>query len=112
MRTFSVFALPSLAEGMPVTLLEAMACGLPVVAAASTGSTSLVDNGISGRLVPPGGTRQFAEALRRYIAEPALRRRHGAAGELRSRDFGWDRINDAVVQTYLRLLRHAQRPAV
>lgn len=100
---------PSVTETFGNVTLEAMACGLPVVAAASTGSTSLVDNGISGRLVPPGGTRQFAEALRRYIADPALRRRHGKAGELRSHDYGWDRINDAVVQTYLRLARRLTR---
>jgi glycosyltransferase involved in cell wall biosynthesis len=100
---------PSITETFGNVTLEAMACGLPVVAAASTGSASLVDNGISGRLVPPGGTRQFAEALRRYIADPELRRLHGAAGAFRSREFGWDRINDAVVQTYLRLLRRSRR---
>ncbi|WP_423140697.1 glycosyltransferase family 4 protein [Parablastomonas sp. CN1-191] len=105
---------PSTTETFGNVTLEAMACALPVVAAVSTGSTSLVENGISGRLVPPGGTRQFAEALRRYITDPEIRRLHGEAGELRARDFAWDRINGAVVDTYLRLLRrrpHARAPA-
>ena len=51
----------------------------------------------------------FAEALRSYILDPELRARHGAAGELRARDFSWDRINQAVADTYLRLIRQNQR---
>ena len=47
----------------------------------------------------------FAEALRCYIEDADLRVRHGAAGEARSKDFGWDRINQAVADTYLRLIR-------
>ncbi len=96
---------PSITETFGNVTLEAMACGLPVVAAAATGSQSLVDAGVSGQLVVPGAIRQFAEALRGYIENPEMRRAHGAAGELRSRDFEWDRINQAVADTYLRLIR-------
>jgi glycosyltransferase involved in cell wall biosynthesis len=96
---------PSVTETFGNVTLEAMACAVPVVAAAATGSESLVDDGVSGRLVRPGAIHQFAEALRRYVAEPDLRKAHGAAGELRSRDFSWDRINQAVAETYLRLVR-------
>ena len=45
------------------------------------------------------------EALKAYVEQPELRARHGAAGELRAHDFSWDRINHAVADTYLRLLR-------
>jgi phosphatidylinositol alpha 1,6-mannosyltransferase len=96
---------PSITETFGNVTLEAMACAIPVVAAAATGSESLVDDGVSGRLVRPGAVHQFAEALRRYIEEPELRAAHGAAGELRSREFSWDRINQAVADTYLRLVR-------
>ncbi len=96
---------PSVTETFGNVTLEAMACAVPVVAAAATGSESLVDDHVSGRLIRPGAIHQFAEALRRYCEDPALRKAHGAAGEARSRDFSWDRINQAVADTYLRLVR-------
>ena len=100
---------PSVTETFGNVTLEAMACGLPVVAAAATGSQSLVDDRISGRLVPPGAVHQFAEALKAYIEDPALRNAHGSAGEARASEFSWDRINQAVADTYLRLIRQKPR---
>lgn len=96
---------PSTTEAFGNVSLEAMACGLPVVAAAATGSQNLVDDGVSGRLIQPGAVHQFAEALRGYAADADLRARHGAAGELRSREFSWDQINQVVADTYIRLIR-------
>ena len=103
--SMDVLFFPSVTETFGNVTLEAMACGLPVVAAAATGSESLVDDHVTGRLIRPGAVHQFAEALRLYIEQPALRARHGAAGEQRSLDFSWDRINQAVADTYLRLIR-------
>ena len=100
---------PSVTETFGNVTLEAMACGLPVVAAAATGSQSLVDDRVSGRLIPPGAVHQFAEALKAYIEDPALRMAHGSAGEARAADFGWDAINGAVAQTYQRLIRQRAR---
>ena len=99
---------PSVTETFGNVTLEAMACALPVVAAEATGSESLVENHVNGRLIRPGAIHSFAEALRVYVTDPALRARHGAAGELRSHDFSWDRINQAVAETYLRLIRQKQ----
>lgn len=96
---------PSVTETFGNVTLEAMACGVPVVAAAATGSQSLVDDNVSGRLIAPGAVRQFAEALRCYVEDAGLRERHGRAGEERSLEFSWDRINQAVADTYLRLVR-------
>jgi len=96
---------PSVTETFGNVTLEAMACGLPVVAAEATGSQSLVDDHVSGRLIPPGAVHQFAEALKSYIESPPLRAKHGRAGEQRAREFSWDRINEAVATTYLRLIR-------
>lgn len=100
---------PSVTETFGNVTLEAMACGLPVIAAAATGSQSLVDDRVSGRLVPPGAVHQFAEALKSYVEDADLRRRHGEAGVARAREFSWDRINQEVADTYLRLIRQKAR---
>jgi len=96
---------PSVTETFGNVTLEAMACAVPVVAAAATGSQSLVSDGVSGRLIAPGALHHFAEALRAYVEDADLRASHGAAGERRSLDFSWDAINQAVADTYLRLIR-------
>ena len=96
---------PSVTETFGNVTLEAMACGLPVVAAKATGSQSLVEDNRSGRLITPGAIAQYAEALRLYCEDPALRALHGKAGEQRSLDYSWDAINQAVADTYLRLIR-------
>jgi glycosyltransferase involved in cell wall biosynthesis len=103
--SMDVLFFPSTTEAFGNVTLEAMACGLPVVAAAATGSQNLVANGRSGRLIRPGAVHQFAEALRAYIVDPELRAAHGQAGEKRSAAFSWDQINQVVVDTYLRLIR-------
>jgi glycosyltransferase involved in cell wall biosynthesis len=102
-----VFFNPSITETFGNVTLEAMACGLPVVAAGATGAASLVKDGETGRLVPPGKPDVFApacaEALAPYCTDDALRLRHGANGEKAARAYSWDAINQAVVDTYLRL---------
>ncbi|MFM5948125.1 MAG: glycosyltransferase family 4 protein [Novosphingobium sp.] len=103
--SMDVLFFPSTTETFGNVSLEAMACGLPVVAAAATGSQNLVDNGRSGRLIRPGAVHQFAEALQAYVEDPALRRAHGQAGEKRSEAFSWDQINQVVADTYIRLIR-------
>lgn len=96
---------PSITETFGNVTLEAMACGVPVIAAKATGSENLVDDRVTGRLVKPGAVSTFADALGEYCLDPALRARHGQAGAEASARFGWDRINQALVDTYLRQLR-------
>lgn len=83
MRSFSLFALSSIAEGTPVTMLEAMASGLPVVSTAVGGIPDLVQDGVSGTLVPPGDPQRLAEALATYVLDAERTRQHGAAGRVR-----------------------------
>lgn len=99
---------PSVTETFGNVTLEAMACGLPVVAAKATGSQSLVKDQESGRLVTPGAISDFADALQVYCENDNIRKSHGAAGEKRADQFSWDQINHTVAETYIRLIRQRQ----
>lgn len=100
---FDVFLNPSVTETFGNVTLEAMACGIPVVAADAVGSSSLVVDGATGRLIPPGDVEAFARALAAYAADPGLRLAHGRAGHERALAFDWDRVNDAAIDRYLDL---------
>lgn len=74
-----IFCLPSIYEGFPVTILEAMSVGLPIVATTVAGIPEAVEEGVSGYLVEPEDARALAAALGRLAGDPALRRRMGTA---------------------------------
>ena len=80
--------LPSFAEGVPVVLMEAMAAGLPVIATRIAGIPELVQDGVSGLLVPPGDATALAGAILSILADPAQSARMGADGQVKvARDF-------------------------
>jgi glycosyltransferase involved in cell wall biosynthesis len=87
LRRASLLVLPSLSEGLPVTVLEAMACGLPVVATAVGGTPEAVADGQTGLLVRPGDPAQLAEAMIRVWRDAELARRMGAAGRRRTETY-------------------------
>ena len=97
---------PSVTETFGNVTLEAMACGLPVVAARATGSLSLVEDGVTGRLIRPGANEAFAQALKTYCDDPRARHAAGDAGREVSERYAWDAVNQALADGYLRIIRH------
>jgi glycosyltransferase involved in cell wall biosynthesis len=81
-----IFVLPSRFEGLPMSVIEAMLCGLPVVAADVRGPAEQVLSGTTGLLVPPGDISALAAALRQLVADATLRVRMGQAGRERAMD--------------------------
>jgi colanic acid/amylovoran biosynthesis glycosyltransferase len=67
-------------EGIPVVLMEAMGSGVPVIASQLSGIPELVNDQLTGLLVPPGDATSLADALERYLKDPDLRQRLGCAG--------------------------------
>ncbi len=104
-----VFLNPSITETFGNVTLEAMACGLPVMAAAASGTNSLVKDGVTGRLAEPGDIETMASELADYQRDPALRARHGAAGLEFAKTMDWDEINAAVMQVYERVIERRRR---
>ena len=106
-----IFLNPSVTEAFGNVTLEAMACALPVVAAAATGASNIVRDGDSGSLVEPGEVEQYADALEAYIRDPDLRRAHGEHGLAHAETQDWSRINAAVEAAYYRVIERRARIA-
>lgn len=102
MSRSSVFAFPSLSEGFGMVLVEAMACGLPVVSAdCIAGPSEILQNGRCGILVPPGDSDALAEGIVRVLTSPKLRRELSQAAAQRAADFEAARV----VSSYQLLFR-------
>ncbi len=96
-----VFVLPSLSEGMSNTLLEAMACGLPVVASRVGGNVELVGDGVNGMLFPSEDAEALSVALRSLCGDTGLRAAMGAQGKQRATEqFGIDAMIDRYESIY------------
>jgi glycosyltransferase involved in cell wall biosynthesis len=81
-----LFVLPSHTEGLPLTVLEAMAAGKPVIGTAVGGIPEAVHDGETGLLVPPRDPGRLAEAMTRVLTDPVLAAAMGATGRTRARD--------------------------
>jgi len=105
-----IAVLPSRREGLPLSLLEAAACGRPLVATDAPGCREIASAGVNALLVPVDDPDALATALSRLAAEPDLRARYGAASrQLVEREFSSAHIGREIVALYRRLL--AERPS-
>jgi starch synthase len=115
----TTFVCPSIYEPLGIVNLEAMACGAPVVGTATGGIPEVVDEGVTGRLVPieqaddgtgtPLNPQKFVDDLARILTEvlsdPEAARTMGAAGRVRAeRDFGWHAISERTQEIYRSVL--------
>ena len=99
--SMDIFFNPAVTETFGNVTLEAMACGVPVVAAHASGAVGLVDEGETGFLVGPRDVKAYADAIQKLCEDDALRLRLGANGHAKAQGFVWDRINQAVLDAYL-----------
>lgn len=104
-RVLDLLVLPTYREGFGAALLEAAAMERPVVATRIPGCVDAVRDGETGLLVPPRDAEALVAAIRRYLDDADLRRRHGRSARRRAlREFDPARVRGALFQTYLRLL--------
>ena len=85
-KAFDLFVMSSVTEGLGTSLLDAMACERPIVATRAGGIPEIVEDGVTGLLVPPRDHTALAEAIVRALRDEALRRRMAAAGLARVRE--------------------------
>lgn len=108
LKASDLFVLPSLWEGMPNAVLEAMAAGLPVVATAVDGTPEIVQHGVTGWLTPPKNPEALALAIEKALADPARRVEMGEAGRRRIKEeFSLERYVSGFEALYDELLRQA-----
>lgn len=100
-----LFILPSLVEGMPNVILEAMAAGLPVIATQIPGSEELVLPEKTGLLVPPSAPQALADALQRLIERADLRTAMGTAARAEAETRSWAAVARAYLDLYHRILK-------
>jgi glycosyltransferase involved in cell wall biosynthesis len=106
LATFDAFVLSSHQEGVPMTILEAMAAGLPVIATAVGGVPSMVVDGLTGRLVPPGSPTTLRAAMSEAIRAPEQARQMGLAGRTRvEQEFDLRRVVARYEEVYLAVCR-------
>lgn len=105
LRALDIFVLPSLTEGFPLSLLEAMAAGLPVVATRVGGIPEIVNHGATGLLVPSGSPKDLAGAILELLANHDLAAAMGQAGRHRAaHSFSLDTMVDKTLEQYQQIL--------
>jgi glycosyltransferase involved in cell wall biosynthesis len=102
----TVQVIPSHYEGLPTVLLEAMSCGLPVVATDVGGSSDVISTGVDGFLVPPKSPREMADVILKLLADKELRKKIGSnARKTIEKFYTWDNLANNMVECYQNLLR-------
>jgi glycosyltransferase involved in cell wall biosynthesis len=102
--SMDVFFNPSVTETFGNVTVEAMAAGVPIVAARATGAVDLVQPGITGFLVPPRDIQAYADAIQHLVEDNDLRHSAGLAAHKAAIPYEWEPVNEAVLQSYLELM--------
>ncbi len=110
-RESDVFVFPTLIEGMPLVVLEAMACGLPVIVTAN-GPADIVRDGIDGFVIPQRDEDAVCDRLDRLYRDPELRAGMGRQAALRAREFGWNAYTGKARRVLAELHRTVEGGAV
>jgi glycosyltransferase involved in cell wall biosynthesis len=104
--TADVCVLPSLFEGAPLALMEAMMSGMPIVTTATCGMKDVVEDGVTGLLVAIRSPAAIVKAVEALIADSGLRERIGRAAQRKALErYTWDRVAAPVKSVYERLVR-------
>lgn len=105
-RTIDVVVLPSYREGLPKTLIEAAACGLPLITTDVPGCREVIDDGVEGLLIPVRDGAALAAAITRLCEDAGLRRRQGEAARRRAvAEFDDRSVNERTIEVYRRTIR-------
>jgi phosphatidylinositol alpha 1,6-mannosyltransferase len=103
--SLDIFFNPSVTETFGNVTLEAMAAGVPVIAARASGAVGLVDDGVTGLIVEPTDIQGYADALQRLCEDGAFRIAAGRVGHANAAGYRWEAINQAVLDTYLKVIK-------
>jgi len=104
-RQADVFVMPSLSESCSMAVLEAMACGLPIIACWVGGMAEYVEDGVNGLLVPPGDSQALAQAIRSLLHNASLRAEMGRQSAAKARkDYSWERVTGEYLAIYRRIM--------
>lgn len=95
-----IFVFPSLVEGMPLTLLEAMASGMPVVTTNTCGMADVVEDGVNGLLVAPADAAALAAGVERLCQSVDFRKQLGLAGQETMRRYTWARVAEKLDEVF------------
>ena len=104
-----IFVFPSLVEGMPLTLLEAMATGMPVVTTNTSGMADVLENEVNGLLVPAADAEQLADGIEQLCESRELRQRLGLAGQETMRRYTWGRVVEQLEKVFLLAVRNNKK---
>ena len=105
----AIYACPAVLGSFGITLLEAMACGTPIVCYDTPGFRTVVRDGVEALMTPPDDVERLAGALGRLLDDAALRRRMGEAGRRRALDYAWPAVTDAVLDVHAQALGRRRR---
>jgi len=100
LKSADIFVLPSLSEGFPNVLLEAMASGLPIISTNVDGVNEIVKSGINGYIIPSGSSESIANAIIELCSEPGILKKIGENNIISAKRYRWDQIMDELEKIY------------